>query len=384
MDRHLTAGTDTDNDRGTSLMANELHHRSAIETDRLPLEGPHLITGLGTALGLVLIVEGVFVIMSGLSFPDGYRPGVSISLVFIAGLVLGGSWIEESDISPGQYDRIGLWSLVGALGVSVFITWIVVSSQQLSAVLLVSTVRWAASMGGGIGFLMGMFDARRIDQAFETARAQLRRQATERQRDQLEEFASIVSHDLRNPLTVATGQLELARKTGDCEHLDAAETALERMDAIIEDTLALARQGRTVGETEAVDFADMVYTSWEAVATETAELQFDGDGTLIADRNRLNHVFENLFRNAIEHGGEAVTISVGRLSNGEGWYVEDDGPGIPPDDRQNVFDAGYTTETEGSGLGLAIVKRIVEAHGWSIRVLEGAAGGARFEIRDVE
>lgn len=365
-------------------MANELHHRSAIETDRLPLEGPHLITGLGTALGLVLIVEGVFVIMSGLSFPDGYRPGVSISLVFIAGLLLGGSWIEESGISPGRYDRIGLWSLVGALGVSVFITWIVVSSQQLSAVLLVSTVRWAASMGGGIGFLMGMFDARRIDQAFETARAQLRRQATERQRDQLEEFASIVSHDLRNPLTVATGQLELARKTGDSEHLDAAETALERMDAIIEDTLALARQGRTVGETEAVDFADMVYTSWEAVATETAELQFDGDGTLIADRNRLNHVFENLFRNAIEHGGEAVTISVGRLSNGEGWYVEDDGPGIPPDDRQNVFDAGYTTETEGSGLGLAIVKRIVEAHGWSIRVLEGAAGGARFEIRDVE
>jgi signal transduction histidine kinase len=84
----------------------------------------------------------------------------------------------------------------------------------------------------------------------------------------------------------------------------------------------------------------------------------------------------------VEHGGEDVTIRVGALD--DGFYVEDDGGGIPESERGDVFDAGYTTAADGNGFGLSIVQKIVEAQGWRIDVTESAEGGARFEITGVE
>jgi nitrogen fixation/metabolism regulation signal transduction histidine kinase len=73
-----------------------------------------------------------------------------------------------------------------------------------------------------------------------------------------------------------------------------------------------------------------------------------------------------------------VTIRVGTFS--EGFYVADDGPGIPADDRETVFEQGYTTADEGTGLGLAIVDRIADGHGWEVTVTDSETGGARFEV----
>lgn len=93
---------------------------------------------------------------------------------------------------------------------------------------------------------------------------------------------------------------------------------------------------------------------------------------------------ENLFRNAVEHGGTDVTVQIGELPNKNGLYIEDDGKGIPPDDRDRIFESGYSTADDGTGLGLAIVRRIVEAHGWTLAVTESAEGGTRFEITEIE
>ena len=86
-------------------------------------------------------------------------------------------------------------------------------------------------------------------------------------------------------------------------------------------------------------------------------------------------------RNAVEHGGEDMTITVGELY--DGFLVEDAGSGIPEDERDDVFDAGYSTSEDGTGFGLSIVKQVAEAHEWDIRVTEGSDGGARFEITGV-
>jgi signal transduction histidine kinase len=94
-------------------------------------------------------------------------------------------------------------------------------------------------------------------------------------------------------------------------------------------------------------------------------------------------VFENLFRNAIEHGGADVTVRVGQLDD-HGFYVEDTGPGIPADVRDAVFEPSHTSASGGTGFGLTIVKRIAEAHGWEVEIAESAAGGARFEFTAVE
>ena len=203
-----------------------------------------------------------------------------------------------------------------------------------------------------------------------------------RKNRRLDQFASIVSHDLRNPLNVAVGRLELAREASDPdssdEHLAAVDDALDRMNRLIDDVLTLAREGRTVDAVEPVDVARLARTSWRTVETGDAELSVDEGVTVRADESRLRRLFENLFRNAVEHGGEGVVVTVGVLPNG--FYVEDDGFGIPPDERDEVFDAGYSTAADGTGFGLNIVREIARAHGWEITVGEAADGGARFEI----
>jgi signal transduction histidine kinase len=101
-----------------------------------------------------------------------------------------------------------------------------------------------------------------------------------------------------------------------------------------------------------------------------------------ADETGLQRLLENLFRNATEHGREAdVTIRIGDLDTG--FYIEDDGPGIPEEDRQTVFERGYSTTNSGTGFGLAIVEEIVDSHGWEIAITDGSDGGARFEITGV-
>jgi signal transduction histidine kinase len=208
----------------------------------------------------------------------------------------------------------------------------------------------------------------------------LRKQRRElsRQNERLEEFTSVVSHDLRSPLSVAKGRLDLAREQYDDEDLDATADALDRMDSLIEDLLALAKQGRTVGELRAVSLSDTAETAWENVDTAEATLS-TAETTVDADPDRLRQLLENLFANAVTHGGPSVSVSVGPTDGG--FFVADDGPGIPPDEREQVFEAGYTDHESGTGFGLPIVRRIADAHGWSVDIEESDSGGARFEFQ---
>jgi PAS domain S-box-containing protein len=217
-----------------------------------------------------------------------------------------------------------------------------------------------------------------------------RRQAAalERQLERMEEFASVVSHDLRNPLDVASGHLELAMEECDDEHLVAVERAHARMRTLVEDLLTLARTGDPVEITEPVDLAALAERSWFDVDTAEATLRVETGRTVRADVTRLEQLFENLFRNAVEHGGDAVAVTVGDLDTDDGdpvgFYVADDGPGIPPGERETVFEAGYSTSEGGTGFGLRIVRQAAETHRWTVEVTESETGGARFEVRGVD
>jgi PAS domain S-box-containing protein len=208
------------------------------------------------------------------------------------------------------------------------------------------------------------------------------REVVKRENERLEEFTSVVSHDLRSPLDVATLRVQLAAEECDSEHLGHAEQALDRMKALIDDLLTLAQEGGEVTDSQPVDLAEMINSSWKTVETKDASLITDIAREVWADRSRLKQVFENLFRNAIEHGGADVTVTIGELDGG--FYIEDNGPGIPSSECDDVFETGYSRSTGGTGFGLSIVKQIVTAHGWTIRVTDGPDGGARFEITNVD
>jgi len=231
-------------------------------------------------------------------------------------------------------------------------------------------------------------ERKRRQEQLERANEQLERtnDQLKRTNERLEQFASVVSHDVRNPLTVAMGHLEVARERGDGddEQLEEVERSLERIDALIDDLLTLARQGDSVGEIETVALDAVARDAWETADTAAASVEIDDPPTIRADESRLRQLLENLFRNSIDHGPDDVTVRVGTLDGGDGFFVEDDGPGIPREEREQVFEQGHTTAPEGTGFGLAIVDQIVDAHDWTIDVAESEDGGARFGIGGVE
>jgi len=206
----------------------------------------------------------------------------------------------------------------------------------------------------------------------------------ERQNERLRTVASVISHDIRNPLQVAKGRLDLATDRHESDNLDSAADALDRMADLLEELLGLVRHGQWVDEPEEVSLQSIAEGCWDTATGEAGTLEFKYDLTLAADPGRLQQLLENLFRNAVVHGGDDVHVYVSPLEDWSGFYVEDDGPGIPPEERDQIFESGYTTSEEGTGFGLAIVQVIAEAHGWHVEVTEGDDGGARFEFRGVE
>jgi signal transduction histidine kinase len=289
--------------------------------------------------------------------------------------------------------------------------------------------------GAAVGALVGTYSVR-----LQRANAEL-----ERTNERLERVAEVISHDLRSPLTVAKGRLELAEGESDSEHLESVGRSLDRMEALVEDVLTLARERDRVDELEPVDLASVCLDTWENVETANAGLAVDEELTVRADRSRLRQLLGNLFRNAVEHGsrnapshahdnavehestsapshaqenavehgsagpdartrlddavdgttddtdsadgvaGRAdaeLTVTVG--ASNEGFYVADDGSGLPEGSEEEIFESGVTTSASGTGLGLSIIREVARGHGWEVTAGESEHGGARFDVTGVE
>jgi signal transduction histidine kinase len=197
-------------------------------------------------------------------------------------------------------------------------------------------------------------------------------------------IATVVSHDLRNPLDVAKAHLRAARETGETEHFDRLGAAHDRMERIIQDVLTLSRGESTVAPVPDVDVAEVAADAWATVDTREGTVTVDpGLPTVEADPDRLRRLFENLFRNSVEHGDTHGTdggVAVRVAATDDGFLVADDGPGIAAADRDRVFEPGYTADESGTGLGLTIVERIAHAHGWTVSAGASDAGGAAFRF----
>jgi len=233
---------------------------------------------------------------------------------------------------------------------------------------------------------------RGVETLVEQTETRLHLDEVERQNDRLKVFANSISHDLRNPLQTAIGRAELL--PDDDEQVQVVRDALERMDRIIQDGVQMV-EGEEVTDSETASIEDLANQCWGVMNGQDAELTVTEDIGVTGDRSRIQQLLENLFRNSIKYGGTSPSIRVGpiepihlstRADTDEGYtgfFVEDDGPGIPEDRRTEIFELGESGG-DGTGYGLTIVKEIAEAHGWTIRVSSSRDGGARFEITGVD
>ena len=366
--------------------------------------GIGVIAGIGVAtaqLTVYGIIAGAYDGLVGL-VTDGV-----LSLLFSALVIGAGYWAQTTDRPDWDIVRLAGWCLAGSVAIGGFElpTALSLYAAETTEIELLRALTTAAARGAALGIAFGLFDV-------ERRRTKRRGAELERQVDRLEEFASVVSHDLRSPLTVAKGNMELI---GDNDAVDEeliahVEFAHDRMSEIIEDSLALARGGNEVTDPEPVGIEELATQAWQTVGGDDKTLSVATEMQLDADPERLLRLLENLFRNAIEHGGDGddsddsgdpiaaglpddygddepsdsvldgLSITVGELTDGKGFYIADNGDGIPADEREDVFEAGVSSSGTGSGLGLAIVRRIAQAHGWTVSVTDADGGGARFEF----
>ncbi|MFP4625600.1 MAG: sensor histidine kinase [Natronomonas sp.] len=214
----------------------------------------------------------------------------------------------------------------------------------------------------------------------------------ERSNEKLEHFAYVASHDLQEPLRMVSSymdliQLELDDELDDEteEYIEFAADGAERMKAMIDGLLAYSRVQTRASPFEPVDTEDVVETT-------LSDLQLridDGDASVsvgslpdvVADPNQLGQVFQNLIKNAIDHGGNGVEIDITGTTKEDAteFAVSDSGPGIPPDRRDDVFDIFDTgVDSDGTGIGLAVVQEIVERHEGEIWMSSTVGDGTTF------
>jgi signal transduction histidine kinase len=190
---------------------------------------------------------------------------------------------------------------------------------------------------------------------------------------------TLVSHDLGNPVNIASGRVQLARTDEDTSHLDSVDSALEEIDALMERGVRLVEVGQQPVERERLSLAELARDSWSDVGQERGEL-VTTDAIFDGERERVRMLLNELVRNAFAHSDGEVTVEIGPLTDAQGFYVADDGPGISSDEREYVIDTGYTTDADRDGIGLSIVTEIAGAHGWDVSLEPREPSGTRVEI----
>ncbi len=206
-------------------------------------------------------------------------------------------------------------------------------------------------------------------------------------------FVSDASHELRTPITIVRGHLELL---GD-DPQERRETValvtdeLDRMSRFVDDLLVLAKAERDdflrVGQLELGAFTDELLDKAVALGRRRWRLAARGETTLVADRQRLTQAMMGLAQNAVQHTDEDAEIAIGTAVDGDEahLWVRDSGPGIPRSDQARIFErfaraSGSRRRSEGAGLGLSIVRAIAEAHGGRVELDSRPGAGATFTI----
>ncbi|WP_435181418.1 ATP-binding protein [Halorussus sp. AFM4] len=345
---------------------------------------------------VLAVLGGSFVLLTALhiavAHTDQPLAETLIDTILIAGpgfgLLYTGYRLPRTEIHETVYPSVVKWSL-GGLGVMLGVVGLLILNPGGSVDRPVRALLIATALGSVGGLGIGLHDARaqtraveaeQYSYALEQANARI-----ERQHQRLESFAGMLAHELRNPLQIA----QIYHQQEQPQNEQAAEevaTAHDRIEEMIDILLITVRGKSATTAVEPVAIADQATDAWAAVTTDTVdgELVVETEETVQADAAHLQYLFRQLFRNSLEHGGSDVTVRVASLPDQEGFYIEDDGPGIPEDVREDVLKVGFTTKADGQGLGLTFAAQLAEAYDWTWTITESATDGARFEFRDVD
>lgn len=342
-------------------------------------DGLVLVAMLSVFIPDVPVALGVAVLpVVGVAVVGGGRLALGLAAVQIATLVA--IWSGDAAAAPLEWLGLGPRGRLAPLDVAAF------AALSTTGALLATVA--ARSGFAGVGVL-------RRELAAHTRHLAAANTVLASQNDALEAFNTAVGHDLRGPLTTARLAMGLVRE--DCETLDQQECvdeaieAVDRLTEMVEDLLRVARSGGAIEAQSRVGLETVVQT---ALANLRGRIQQAGGRVTVgrqmpdvmANRSLLAEVVQNLVENGLKYGQGScpqVRIAGGRIGDTVFFEVEDNGPGIPMESREQVFEAFEQLDSgaAGVGAGLSLVRRLVEAHGGTVAVDDGRLlGGARFRV----
>ena len=348
-----------------------------------PTAARRIVGGLG---GLyVLFVAGEF--LGGLAADQSLVQAlIDVPLIGGAGiaLLLASSRLPRSGLHPSVYPRIAGWCL-GGCAVMLGVVGLLAVNPAGTIDNPVRAAVLAMAFGSGAGLGIGLNEARAFTRAYEAEAARHEAERNERrlqrEKARLGSFAGMLAHELRNPLNIAQIYSTQAHE-GDDAAAEQVEQAHTRIEEMIDVLLIMARSREATIDRETVAIADVATDVWDHLSPGEADLIVETDREIRVDPVHFQHLLKNLFSNAIEHGREDVTVRVG--DHDGGFYVADDGPGVPEDRREAVFEPGYSSKADGIGLGLTFVGHLVEMYDWDCTIVDSEDGGMRFECRDLD
>jgi two-component system sensor histidine kinase HydH len=262
---------------------------------------------------------------------------------------------------------------------------IVVEFEPRVAPRLAAQTRRTIVAGGVVGaavLLFALLFVRSLRQR-ELLRDRLER---ERRLAALGEMSAVLAHEIRNPLASLKGHAQLLEEslpegTGDRDKAGRVVREAVRLERLTSDLLQFVRTGSI--DRRETDPAALLREAVEEAGADRIDLRVDGAPPVWPlDADRLRQALSNLLRNAVQAGGEGSRVAAeATVDGGRLWFVvRDRGEGIPPGERERVFEPFHTTRVRGTGLGLAVARRVVEAHGGTIEVRDREGGGAEFRV----
>jgi two-component system OmpR family sensor kinase len=317
---------------------------------------------------------------------DGRRRGAFVVTVDLKG--------ELDEVSDAL--RVAAAVLTGVLLLATLLAWILTGRVLAPLRLLADTARFI-----GESDLRRRIPVQGHDEIAELARAfNAMLDRLETAFDRLEtafstqkEFLTDAGHELRTPITIIRGHLELLDDdpTERQQTVELVTDELARMSRFVDDLLLLAKAQRPdflkYEQLELEALTTELFAKASALAPRAWRLEAAGAGRFTGDRQRLTQAMMNLTQNAVQHTRQGDPIALGgELVNGHvRLWVRDTGPGVPPEDQKRIFERFVRGDdgrvrAEGAGLGLAIVRAIAEAHGGRVVLDSHPGGGATFAV----
>lgn len=351
---------------------------------------PRVISGLGLCLAFVILTEAVYV--SVVSNPLGtvWVAGLVTSLPFTVAIIYAGRWLKDSFVPASRYKRVGQWCLGGLATFVLMNISIMITMQPESFLRLVSWGRWATTLGAGVGLLVGVFEARSIEQAVRAERERVRAKEAEAKEDLLSYLNATLRHEVLNTASIIIGHANLALsdyedKETVTDSVETIKSHTQEMEAVIEDVRLLLQATSNEADTQAIDVTDLLVKEIDTLRATHEEVTIETSlpEHAFAQANKpLRRAFANILWNAVEHNDSdspLIEVAINQEPEATIIRIADNGPGIPDSELDTIFEQEIRHDAN-HGLGLSLTQTLMNSYGGTLEVTETGPDGTEFKL----